>query len=880
MPIHPMERVRKSRPFSYIGVDYLGPSLCKINGEKVKFWIALFTCFCTRAIHLEITLDISALSFLHILRRFVAQRGAPSKILSDNGNQFIVISKAIGAEITGKWGKEKNNEESLLRNFLLKQNIEWKFIPSLSPWQGAIYERIVKLVKDCFKKSLGNSLLDLEELKTFVKEAEMVVNSRPITLVSLENDGPVALRPIDFLVPTVEENLALKEPTELDFDEFKIGKLSTAEQIQHKWKLTLKTLNRFWERWNREYMIILRDKSQWTHNNGRSSSNRKPEIGEVVIVHQEGQPRNTWPLGKIIELDGIPPKCAKIKIGNKTLVRPINKISPLEAKQEKNDDEEKTKDIELDKNKKDEIIKNKLDGKNDKQIKNNNQRIINNHPMMTRAKTLKELCCMGSCLVEINSIEQLKFRLPKDITALNYNCRATYWSKRNIYRNWISCNAVDPCKRVEGFRERLFNPQCESMESLILVGIFLGLLLSITLMVMLFVCKFLLIFGKIIKYGWKAFYSLKLLFKTKETTKYKDKGEKPLINRDKIKKVKKFSRNRRLNKLNLLRIAPLIIFLINYVKTEVEVVVVQAKTEDCFRKKGSSVCTINAVNTVTLLPDAQIISLSLKNGKGTIMGELQLSMNGLLIECNQKILKYLRSYETKIESVMRCPASGTCKASRCNHIRTKENVEELMEWNKYPGNSFCMEGSSLWGYQCTLPGAACYFYRVYAMPKSEERFKLISCPTWDYSIELDIEFIIKGNSTKQRFTLNPGMTFKWQNIKFTLIDITPPMAPILNSEFIIGEKGIAISEQIKTSLDCGSYNNFSKCILDTDSCNECWLDQEQDRVSCSCSDFIVEDLINDPKKSLPLDSSLIKLRSKGNKIVSESHYLPIQLMIS
>ena len=40
-----------------------------------------------------------------------------------------------------------------------------------------------------------------------------------------------------------------------------------------------------------------------------------------------------------------------------------------------------------------------------------------------------ELCCMGSCLVEINSIEKLQFQLPKDVTSLDYNCRATYWSK-------------------------------------------------------------------------------------------------------------------------------------------------------------------------------------------------------------------------------------------------------------------------------------------------------------------------------------------------------------------------------------------------------------------------------------------------------------------
>ena len=95
---------------------------------------------------------------------------------------------------------------------------------------------------------------------------------------------------------------------------------------------------------------------------------------------------------------------------------------------------------------------------------------------------------------------------------------------------------------------------------------------------------------------------------------------------------------------------------------EVEVVVIQAKSEDCQRKGGISTCKMNAVNTVTLLPDEQINSLSLKNNKGIIMGEHELSMHGLKIQCNQKILRYLRSHEIKVESIKRCPAAVTCKA--------------------------------------------------------------------------------------------------------------------------------------------------------------------------------------------------------------------------
>nr|CAD2156491.1 unnamed protein product [Meloidogyne enterolobii] len=332
MPILPKERVRQSRPFEFVGVDYLGPSMCKIDGGKVKFWIALFTCLSTRGIHLDLITDLSALSFLDILRRFVAQRGAPVKIISDNGNQFITVAKIINANIAGKWKKEKaNNEEKIFNNFLLEKEIEWKFIPALSPWQGGVYERLVKLVKDSFKRSLGSRILNIEELRTFIKEVEMSINCRPISYISVEKDGPSCLRPIDFIIPSVE---IIQKFPEIEDDNFQLGKMSTAEQVQERWIATLKTLQRFWDAWKRDYLIMLRDKAKWTHHNQRNDLKRSPRIGEVVIVHQEGQPRNVWPLGKIMELDGTPARSAKIKIGDKTFIRPINKISPLEIEDE------------------------------------------------------------------------------------------------------------------------------------------------------------------------------------------------------------------------------------------------------------------------------------------------------------------------------------------------------------------------------------------------------------------------------------------------------------------------------------------------------------------------------------------------------------------
>jgi len=53
MPPLPKERVCKSRPLQFIGLDYMGPLNIILRNEVVKVWICLFTCCVTRGIHLE-----------------------------------------------------------------------------------------------------------------------------------------------------------------------------------------------------------------------------------------------------------------------------------------------------------------------------------------------------------------------------------------------------------------------------------------------------------------------------------------------------------------------------------------------------------------------------------------------------------------------------------------------------------------------------------------------------------------------------------------------------------------------------------------------------------------------------------------------------------
>jgi len=89
MPAWLKERVSQSAVFQYnIGLDYLGPMCMKVGEIVEKMWICLFICLSVRAVNLELVRGLSAQQFLDCLRRYIAKRGRPQMVISDNAPQF------------------------------------------------------------------------------------------------------------------------------------------------------------------------------------------------------------------------------------------------------------------------------------------------------------------------------------------------------------------------------------------------------------------------------------------------------------------------------------------------------------------------------------------------------------------------------------------------------------------------------------------------------------------------------------------------------------------------------------------------------------------------------------------------------------------------
>ena len=330
MPPLPPQRILQSDPFRFVGIDYLGPLLIREDrtSPPVKMWVALFTCLVVRAIHLECVYDLSAATFLDCLRRFVARRGVPEYVVSDNAPNFHLTQNTLDLA----WSQATT--DSAVQSYCASVGIDWKFIPAHAPWQGGAYERMVGLVKRCLRKSLARQVIARSPMETLVTEIKAVVNSRPLTYVYADQPSGQPLTPANFLLSRSAVSLPTTSADDHDSDsEYLPGVPSSAEQLLQIWKKGQKLLDHFWTIWQREYLLSLRERRPSSATNGHAATASLPSVGDVVLL-MDTLPRGRWKLAVIQELpisfDGEVRSAVLRTSTDDSVSRPLNKLVPLE----------------------------------------------------------------------------------------------------------------------------------------------------------------------------------------------------------------------------------------------------------------------------------------------------------------------------------------------------------------------------------------------------------------------------------------------------------------------------------------------------------------------------------------------------------------------
>ncbi|GFY58067.1 integrase catalytic domain-containing protein [Trichonephila inaurata madagascariensis] len=92
----------------------------------------------SRAVHLELVSDLSTAAFLAALRRFIARRSCPSKIISDNGSNFKGASSHLKAR--GVVSARRST-----KTFFLSRELSGLSFTPYTPHFGGLWESAIKL---------------------------------------------------------------------------------------------------------------------------------------------------------------------------------------------------------------------------------------------------------------------------------------------------------------------------------------------------------------------------------------------------------------------------------------------------------------------------------------------------------------------------------------------------------------------------------------------------------------------------------------------------------------------------------------------------------------------------------------------------------------
>ncbi|XP_064111443.1 uncharacterized protein LOC135218931 [Macrobrachium nipponense] len=281
----PFSRVNLSVPFAHTGVDHTGHLwLREKNGEKLKAYILIFTCFNTRAIHLEVVQSMSTSEFILAFIRFSNRFGVPVAVYSDNAKSFVQAGNIIEQLLTSSECEETFRVAS----------ISHKTIPVYAAWYGAVWERLIKTIKHCLFKTLGRFTPSFSEFVTFLSDIHKILNNRPLTYRSCENEIDI-ISPNHFLVGKFIPSLIFGDSEQVP--EWEYGE---EDQYSSLLARTLETRDglyeSFKERWLSEYLVSLKEKD-------RSSFHppRKWEKGENALFKLPSKSRTYWPLVRIVE---------------------------------------------------------------------------------------------------------------------------------------------------------------------------------------------------------------------------------------------------------------------------------------------------------------------------------------------------------------------------------------------------------------------------------------------------------------------------------------------------------------------------------------------------------------------------------------------------
>ena len=240
----PRDRTEGDNPFSVIGVDFTGPVkyLQWKSKKDQKAYIMIHSCSLTRAVFLELLPSLETGEFIKSLKCLITRRGRLTKIYSYNGKTFIAAAN---------WLKKAHKDERL-NTFLGTHKITWQFNLSRAPWWGGQFERLIRVMKGAFYKTVGQGQLSWDELSGVLLDVEIVLINRPLSYTD------------DIKLPKLTANdLLFIESNILP----ELQSYLKEKDLRKRAKFLQRSKDAIWCRWSSEYLQALRERHRLKYGN-------------------------------------------------------------------------------------------------------------------------------------------------------------------------------------------------------------------------------------------------------------------------------------------------------------------------------------------------------------------------------------------------------------------------------------------------------------------------------------------------------------------------------------------------------------------------------------------------------------------------------------
>ncbi|KAK6027950.1 phlebovirus glycoprotein G1 [Ostertagia ostertagi] len=471
-----------------------------------------------------------------------------------------------------------------------------------------------------------------------------------------------------------------------------------------------------------------------------------------------------------------------------------------------------------------------------------------------RSNDVVEACSNHYCIFAKCPHNYLTF--PNSIIMYDYKVRIKVWHRGElVYENELHCHAQPICETLQCLFcwERFYNTQCWTA---IQIALFLS---TFILCVFLIRCTCLLLKGL----RWVIMSILRCISAI-------------ILRKKKQNKLRSYTSRRRKHGLILTLVTVVLQFSITNACSQV--VTLTAHENTCSSSDGIEKCTFNEITVITLQPLQQESCLTLRNDHHQAIATVSIRIDGIKFRCNQNIEFFTRDHKLVAESIHRCYLAGSCVEKACDQISPQHQLKEFSNLAiRSPGYTFCEKSCGCWTCDgCFFCHPSCLFYRIFAIPRTEEVYTVFKCPSWEMVVDADVSILDSKTTLTTKLRLTPGRSIAWNNLRFSLIGTTVPQLPVLSSTFIKARNRVSIikaaskGQLIANSagqLQCSTIEdakNF-RCQFSSSIC-QCTHGIRS--VSCVCPQLDMSKIIN--AKPLPQISKNFMIFSEQDTIYAKA----------